>query len=73
MFIAFIINSFFMLTIALVMGRGSFFDENYWLRFLTDLSLSGLVLILIAPLILELQRLFLQLSGISMTGEAIND
>ncbi len=73
MFIAFIINSFFMFTIALVMSRGSFFDENYWLRFLTDLSLSGLVLILIAPLILELQRLFLQLSDISMTGEAIND
>jgi|GEM_PF-5277072 hypothetical protein len=73
MFIAFIINSIIMLIIALIMGRNSFFEGNYWLRFITDLFLSGLVLILIAPLILELQRLFLQLSGVNMTGEAIND
>ena len=72
-FIAFIINSFSMLIIALIMSRSFFFDGNYWLRFLTDLSLSGLVLILIAPLILELQRLFVLLSGVNITGEAIND
>ena len=63
-FIAFSINSIIMLIIAVIVDHGSFFTESYWFRFLTDLSLSSLVLIITAPLILELQKLFLKFSGL---------
>ena len=73
MLMAFIINSIFMFIITLIMGSSTFSEGNYWVRFFTDLSISGLVLILIAPPILDLQKLFLLYSGGIVTAEPINE
>lgn len=73
MLIAISINSIYMLFITLIMGGSSFSDGNYWLRFLTDLSVSGLVLIIIAPTILDIQKLFLFYSRVNTKSDAIND
>lgn len=71
--IALYFNCAYMLVVTLLMGRGVFFEGPYWTRCLTDLVLSGLVLFIIAPATLEMQKLFALKSGKPLVVDAGNN
>lgn len=67
--IALVINLLIILTFTLVTEREGIMSGWFWIRLITDLFLSELVIAIIAPWYLNLQRILLLYLGIDLASE----